>query len=286
MLLKERRLNPLIHPTAVIHPSAVLDPTVQIGPYSVIGEGVRIGRGTILHNHVTLQGATVIGEDNEIFPYAVLGAEPQDLKYKGSDTTLIVGDRNRIREHATIHRGTEVGGNKTIVGNDCLIMVGVHIAHDCVLEDEVVIANGTMLGGHCLVEFGAGIGGGVGVHHYSTIGTLSFIGGFARITKDVPPYIVVEGAPAEPRKPNTPALVRRHWSLDDIERLRSAYRMLFRDQGIPVRLAIDLLRAEPDQLAPIHRLCDFLERTETGVHGRQRESNRTASERGSTVQEP
>lgn len=267
-------MNDRIHPTAVIDPKAELDSGVVVGPYSVVGAGARIGRGTVLHNHVTVQGPTTIGEHNTVYPYAVLGAEPQDLKFQGYDTELIIGDRNRIREHATIHRGTELGGGRTIIANDCLIMVGVHIAHDCVIEDEVVIANGCMLGGHCLVEFGAGLGGGVGVHHFTTIGTLAFVGGMARVAKDVPPYVVVEGAPAEARKINTTALLRRKWAPEDIERLRGAFKLIWRDHDTPVQQAIDELRGRVDQIDPVVRLCDFVERTQEGVHGRSRESMR------------
>lgn len=274
-----------IHPTAVIHPRTELDPSVSVGPYCVIGEGVRIGAGTVLHNHVTVLGPTVIGRDNTVYPYAVLGAEPQDLKYQGGQTALVIGDRNRIREHATIHRGTEVGGNRTVIGSDCMIMVGVHVAHDCVIEDQVIIANGSMLGGHCCIETGAALGGGVGVHHYTTIGTLAFVGGMARVAKDVPPYIVVEGSPAEPRKLNTTALVRRRWSMDSLERMRLAFRMIFREPSMPAMLAIESLRADAKQIPEVHRLCDFLERTQVGVHGRQLERGRTAGERGTASSE-
>lgn len=269
----------LIHPTAIVHPKAELDAGVRVGPYCVIGEGVRIASGTVLHNHVTVQGPAEIGRDNEVFPYAVLGADPQDLKYQGHDTALVIGHRNKIREHATIHRGTELGGERTIIGDDCLLMVGVHIAHDCIIEDRVVVANGTMLGGHCRVETGAGIGGGVGVHHFTTIGTLSFVGGYSRITHDVPPYLVVEGSPAEPRKVNSIALVRAQWDGADIERLRAAYRLIFRQPELPAAEAIDALRRETGQIAPVLRLCDFLERVQMGVHGRQAERGRNSDTR-------
>lgn len=265
-----------IHPTAVVHPSAQLDEDVAIGPYCVVGAGVRIGAGTVLHNHVTIQGPTTLGRENDIFPYAVLGAEPQDLKYKGHDTELIIGDRNKIREHATIHRGTEFGGYKTRIGSDCLIMVGVHVAHDCVIEDEVVIANNSMLGGHCLIEFGAALGGGAGVHHFATVGTLSFVGGMSRITKDVPPYTVVEGSPAEVRKINTTALMRRKWPVDEIERLRDAFREMYRSPDETVQSTVDRLRLVEGQSRHVVRLCDFVERTHGGVHGRYRELTRDA----------
>lgn len=263
-----------IHPTAVINPKAEIEDGVEIGPYTVIGAGVRIGADTVLHNHVTIQGPTTIGCDNVVYPYAVLGAEPQDLKYQGHDTELIIGDRNRIREHATIHRGTEFGGGRTTIGDDCLIMVGVHIAHDCVIENEVVIANGCMIGGHCLIEAGATMGGGVGLHHFTTVGTLSFIGGLARVSRDVPPYLVVEGVPAEPRKVNTTALMRRRWPMDDIEHVRSAFKQMFRTHDRPMIQVIEALRSQPGQIRPVHHLCDFVERMQIGTHGRYREALR------------
>jgi UDP-N-acetylglucosamine acyltransferase len=274
-----------VHPTAIVHPRARLGEGVEVGPYCVIGAEVRIGARTVLHNHVTVQGPTEIGADNTVYPYAVLGAEPQDLKYRGGLTTLVIGDRNRIREHVTIHRGTEVGGNRTVIGSGCMIMVGCHIAHDCVIEDGVVMANGCMLGGHCLVEQGAVLGGGVGVHHFTTIGTLAFVGGMARVTKDVPPYVVVEGTPAEPRKINTTALVRRRWAMEDVERLRAAFRRIFRDPSVPAAEAIESLRSAPGQIRPVLNLCDFVERVQFGVNGRQLERDRTADERGLTRSE-
>ena len=263
-----------IHPTSIVDPSAELGDNVHIGPYCVVGPRVRIGAGTRLHNHVTVQEDTTLGRDNVVFPFAVLGAEPQDLKYAGTPTRVVIGDRNRIREHATIHRGTELGGGCTRVGSDCLIMVGVHIAHDCTIEDEVVIANATMLGGHCLVERGAAIGGGVGVHHFTCVGTMAFIGGMSRIARDVPPYCVVEGTKAEAKKINTTALMRRRWDEREIEALREAFRLLFRDHDRPVRDAIADLRRRENTPASVMRLCDFVERTHTGVHGRQLEQHR------------
>lgn len=267
-------MSTTIHPTAVVHADTELGDGVVVGPYTVIGAGVRVGPGTVLHNHVTVQGPAEIGAENVIYPYAVLGAEPQDLKYEGRDTSLVVGDRNKIREHATIHRGTELGGGRTVIGSDCLLMVGVHVAHDCVLEDEVVIANGSMLGGHCSVEFGATIGGGAGIHHFATVGTLAFVAGMARIAKDVPPYLVVEGVPAEPRKVNTTALMRRRWPTDAIERLRTAFRMIFRAPELTAMAAIEQLRGEAGQSGAVLRLCDFVERAQIGVHGRHREVQR------------
>ena len=266
-----------VHPTAIVDQSAELGSDVAVGPYCVIGPEVRVGDGTVLQNHVTVQERVTLGRENIVFPFAVLGAEPQDLKYAGLPTRVEIGDRNKIREHATIHRGTELGGGCTRVGSDCLIMVGVHIAHDCTVEDEVVIANNSMLGGHCLVEQGAAIGGGVGVHHFTCVGTLSFIGGMSRVARDVPPYCVVEGTRSEAKKINTTALMRRKWCETEIEALRDAFRMLFRSSEVSVSEAIDLLRSRPDAHPSVMRLCDFVERTDAGVHGRQLEKSRGAS---------
>ncbi len=263
-----------IHPTAIVHHRAELDDGVEVGPYCVIGEGCRIGADTVLHNHVTVQGPTTIGRENVVFPYSVVGAEPQDLKFEGHHTELVIGDRTKIREHATIHRGTELGGAKTVIGSDCLIMVGVHIAHDCVVEDRVVIANNCMIGGHCLIEEGAALGGGVGIHHFTTIGTLSFVGGLARVSKDVPPYVVVEGSPAEPRKINTTALMRERWPTDELERLRSAFKRIFRTSDVPAQVAVEQLREGESASAAVLKLCDFVERAQLGTHGRYLESTR------------
>ncbi|MFG0274218.1 MAG: acyl-ACP--UDP-N-acetylglucosamine O-acyltransferase [Phycisphaerales bacterium] len=260
-----------VHHTAVIDPDAEIHPSARIGPYCVIGAGVTIGANCVLHNHVTIEGPTHLGEENVVYPFAVLGAEPQDLKFKGSATELVIGDRNRIREHVTIHRGTEVGGGKTVVGSDCLLMVGAHIAHDCVIEDQVVIANSAMLGGHTHVEVGATIAGGAGIHHFTSIGQYAFVGGMARISKDVPPFLVVEGAPAEPRKVNTTALVRRGWSPQEVEAVRQAFKRLFRNLDTPMQVTMDDLRAIPNQFPSVVRLCDFIERMQLGVHGRYRE---------------
>jgi len=263
-----------IHPTAVIGDSARIGEGVRIGPYCVIEDGATIGDGCVLHGHVTVYGSTTIGKDNILYPYAVLGAEPQDLKFHGEESALVVGDRNRIREHTTLHRGTEVGGGVTRVGSDCLIMVGAHVAHDCVIEDEVVIANSVMLGGHCLIETGVTIAGGAGVHHFATVGRYAFVGGLARIPKDVPPYVVYEGNPAEPRKLNTTALLRRGWDVEVVEQLRAAYKALFRNPDEPVLVTMERLRSDPKQPPCVVHLCDFLERMQMGVHGRFLESTR------------
>lgn len=268
--------NSHIHPSAVVDPTARVHDSASIGPYAVVGPGVTIGPRTVLHNHACVIGPTVLGADNIIFPFAVVGAEPQDLKFHGEYSELVIGDRNRIREHVTIHRGTELGGGKTVLGSDCLIMVGAHIAHDCILEDHVVIANSVMLGGHCLIEFGATVAGGAGVHHFTTVGRLAFVGGLARIAKDVPPFLVVEGNPAEPRKVNTTALLRQAWPSEEMEAIRAAFKQLFRGDD-PIAVTMQNLRADSGVSRNVLHLCDFLERMQLGVHGRYRETFRPAT---------
>lgn len=269
----------MIHPTAVIHPSARIDPGAVVGPYCVIGPEVAIGKATVLHNHVTVQALTVMGEENVLYPYCVVGADPQDRKYRGERTTLVIGHRNRIREQATIHRGTSNGGGATRIGNDNLIMVAAHVAHDCIIGDDVCLANQVMLAGHVHVEDGANIGGGAGIHHFATVGAYSFVGGLARITKDVPPYMLVEGSPAVVRAVNEIALVRRNFATQEIDAVRDAFKRLYRDNGAPMAdKLVELRREYPTSDAVIH-LCDALAATAHGVHGRARENARRDDKR-------
>jgi len=269
-----RAAGAAVHKSAVVSPDARLGEGAEVGPFCVIGPNVTIGPGAVLHNNVTIVRDTTLGADCTVHPYAVLGADPQDLKHRGERTELVIGDGTSIREHATLHRGTALGGGRTVIGSDCLIMVGVHIAHDCIVEDEVVIANGAMMGGHCLIETGATIAGAAALHHFTTVGRYAFVGGMARISRDVPPYLVVEGSPAEPRKVNTTALQRRKWPERDVETLKKAYRALFRSDNGPMQHTMERLRAEPGQADCVLKLCDFLERMSTGVHGRWRETLR------------
>ncbi len=270
---------PKIHPTAIVDPSARLAAGVEVGPYCVIGPEVVIGEGTILHNHVTLQCLTTIGRENVFYPFSVIGADPQDRKFGGERTTLVIGDRNTIREHVTIHRGTGNGGALTHIGDANLIMVAVHIAHDCVLGDEICIANQVMLAGHVHIEDGANIGGGAGLHHFATVGACAFVGGLARITKDVPPFMIVEGNPAEVRAFNSLAMTRRGYSPEHIDAVKDAYKRLYRDNGAPMSdKIIDLKQQYSDVPAVVH-LCDSLAAAAEGVHGRAREISRPDNKR-------
>ena len=216
-----------IHPTAIVDSSADLDEGVEIGPYCVVGPNVRIGRGTRLHNHVSVSGPTTIGRDNVLYPFSVVGADPQDLKFFGEHAVCLIGDRNVIREHVTIHRGTQNGGGVTRVGSDNLLMVSAHIAHDCTVGSHCVIANQVMVAGHVVIQDYVNIGGGVGIHHFVTVHQFAFIGGLTRIKKDIPPYMVIDGDPAEVRGVNVVGLTRRKFSAEEIAALKDACKRLF-----------------------------------------------------------
>ena len=277
---------PTIHPTAIVDASARIADSVRIGPYCVIGPEVTLGPRTVLHNHVIIQSLTTIGADNEIYPFAVLGADPQDRRFQGERAYCTIGDRNRIREHVTVHRGTANGGFYTRIGSDNLIMVAAHIAHDCQIADYVTIANQVMLAGHVCVEDGGNIGGGAGIHHFVTVGTCSFVGGMARISKDVPPFMIVEGNPAEVRAVNSIAMNRRDYEPDDIDAVKDAFRRLFRDNDATMSEKIEALRQSYPHVDAVTALCNALTATADGVHGRAREQKRVDDKRSADLPAP
>ncbi len=260
-----------IHPTAVVDPSAVIADGAIIGPSCFIGPDVVVGPGTELLNHVTVQCNTTIGRDNRIYPFSVIGGDPQDKKFANEVTTLVIGDRNEIREHVTIHRGTENGGGITVVGNDNLLMVASHVAHDCILESNLVIANQVMLAGHITVEEFATIGGGAGINQFSRIGRCSYVGGLARITRDVPPYMIVEGTPAEVRAVNIVAMSRRGYPEDQIDAMKEAHKRLFRENGGSLVEKMALLLEEFGEHLPVQHLCKAMAASSEGKHGRSNE---------------
>jgi UDP-N-acetylglucosamine acyltransferase len=219
----------LIHPTAVIHPGAELHPTVQIGAYAVIGENVKVGPQTTIGAHVVIEGPTEIGARNQIFPGAAIGLEPQDLKYNGEMSWVKIGDDNRIREYVTINRATGVG-EATLIGNNNLLMAYVHVAHNCVIEDSVVISNAVSMAGHVQIESKAVLGGMVGIHQFVHIGRLSMIGGCSRIVQDVPPYMLVEGNPAWVRSLNLVGLKRAGITTAEMGQFKKAFRTLYRSK--------------------------------------------------------
>lgn len=246
----------LIHPTAIIHPDAELDPTVKVGPYAVIEQGVKIGAETTIGSHVVISGPTEIGSGNRIFPGAVIGLEPQDLKYKGGRSRLQIGNNNLIREYVTINRATEEG-EATIVGNNNLLMAYVHVAHNCVLEDRVVIANGVALAGHVCIESQVTIGGVLGVHQFVRIGHLSMVGGMSRIDRDVPPYMLVEGNPCRVRSLNLVGLKRHGSTNEDLSILKKAFRLIYHSEFSPTQALKELEPLTDNQY--VRHLQQFLQ---------------------------
>jgi UDP-N-acetylglucosamine acyltransferase len=262
-----------IHPGACVHPEAVVGDGTRIGPGCVVGPGVRIGRDCELVANVCVYGPAVLGDRNVVHPGAVLGGPPQDLTYRGEPTDLVIGDGNTFRELVTVNRGTVKGGGRTTIGNDNLLMASVHVAHDCILGNRIVIANGVLLGGHVLIQDEAWFGGLAALHHYVTVGTQCFIGGMARITQDVPPFMTVEGHPARVRCVNVVGLRRRGYPPAEIEALRAAHRLLWRSPTTRHRAAEELL-ARPDLPGPVRTLAEFVLASEQGRQGRAREAQR------------
>src|SRR5512146_845832 len=187
---------PSIHPLAFVHPTAQLAEDVVVGPFAYVGPEVNLGAGCLLHHHAQIEGQTTAGPHNEFFPNCLLGSYAQDLKYRGGPCRLTIGSHNKFRENCTVHIGTEDGGGNTRIGDHNLIMVGAHIAHDCEVGSNVILANNVLLAGHVVVEDWVVISGGAASHHFVTFGQHSFVGGLSAITKDVPPYMIVEGHPS------------------------------------------------------------------------------------------
>jgi UDP-N-acetylglucosamine acyltransferase len=252
-------LTTLIHPTAVIHPNADLHPTVQVGAYAVIGARVKVGPGTMIGPHVVLDGWTEIGARNQIFPGAAIGLEPQDLKYDGSLTLVKIGDDNLIREYVTINRATR-SGEATIIGNNNMLMAYAHVAHNCVLEDHVIISNSVSLAGHIHIESQARISGVLGVHQFVRVGRLAMIAGMSRIDRDVPPFMLVEGNPSKVRSLNYVGLKRAGFAdLEDgrvLQSLKKAFRLLYRSE-LTFNQALEQLDVLADNELLQH-LCQFI----------------------------
>lgn len=260
---------------AAIDSRAEIDLDVEIGPYCVIGPHVRIGKGTRLENGVTIMGHVTIGQYNRLYPGVVIGGEPQDLSYQGSDTQVIIGDHNTFREGVTVNRATEKEDHVTSIGNHNYFMACSHVAHDCRLGNHIIMANGTLLGGHVHIHDHASVSGGVGVHHYATIGSYSFVAGLSRVLHDVPPFMLVDGHPTRPRCINVVALKRNEFSPEAIECLAEAHRLLYRAK-VGLDHAREILRGN-DQLAPqVNALLAFVQDQQEGKHGRARERRRHA----------
>ncbi len=222
---------PEIHPTAIVAPGATLADDVAIGPYCIVGEHVVLGPGVRLTAHVVIDGRTTIGEGSRLFPFASIGQEPQDLKYNGEPSSLVIGRRTTIREYVTINPGTAGGGMVTRIGDDCLLMVGVHVAHDCQIADNVIMANNATLAGHVVVEEYARLGGLCAVHQFVRIGRHAMIGGMSGVERDVIPYGQAMGDRARLCGLNIIGMQRHGYSREDIQGLRAAYQFLFSGDG-------------------------------------------------------
>lgn len=253
----------MIHETAVIDPSAKIGKDVSIGPYSVIGPQVEIGDGTWIGPHVVVQGPTRLGKHNKIYQFASVGEAPQDLKFKGEETWLEMGDHNTVREFCTINRGTAQDHSITKIGNHNLFMAYVHIAHDCVIGSHTVFSNNASLAGHVIVEDYVVFGGFSGVSQFCRVGAHSFIATNAVVIKDVPPYVLVSGHYAKPYGLNTVGLQRRGFSEDAVNDIKRAYKVLYR-QGLKVAEAIAVLR-ETEQPAEVNTFLQFIEQSKGGI---------------------
>lgn len=254
----------VIHPSSVIEDGAVIGANVKIGPFCYIGANVEIGEGTVLTSHVVVNGVTKIGKDNHIYGFASIGEVNQDLKYAGEPTRTEIGDRNRIRESVTIHRGTTQGGGLTKVGNDNLLMVNTHVAHDCTVGNHCILANNATLAGHVSIDDFAIIGGMTAVHQFCTIGAHVMVGGCSGVAQDVPPYVIAQGNHATPFGINLEGLKRRGFSKDAMNAIRHCYKALYRNG-----LTLDEAKIEIEKIAakqPEAQLfVDFFQRSTRGI---------------------
>ena len=252
-----------IHTTAIVDSNAELGEDVEVGPYTVIEADVAVGSGSRIGSHVLLASGARLGKIVQVFKGAVIGTAPQDLKFKGERSIAIVGDRTIVREFSTIHRGTEASG-KTIVGADCLLMAYSHVAHDCVLDDKVLLANSVNLGGHVHIGEQAGIGGIVPVHQFVRIGKHAFIAGGTRVPKDVPPFVLAPNEPLRFAGLNTVGLKRRGFSAERIAAIKHAYKLIYLSD-LNVTQVIVRIKEEMEITQEIQEIIDFIEGSERGI---------------------
>ena len=253
-----------IHSTAIVDSAAEIDKGVKIDAYAVIKGNVKIKKGTTIGHHAYIEGPTEIGENNKIFQFASIGSPPQDLKYKGEDTKLLIGNGNIFREFVTINRGTPTGNGYTQIGNRNFFMAYSHVAHDCVVEDEVVLANNATLAGHILVQKRAIIGGLSAVHQFSRIGAYAMIAGKTGIVKDVPPYMLASGPRAKLFGLNVIGLERNGFTKEEINALKKAYNILFKRKS-KFSDAVDTISKELSNYKVIRFLLDFLKDSKRGI---------------------
>ncbi len=254
----------MIHSTAIISDTTVIANDVEVGPYTVIGDHVEIDSGTKIDSHVVINGPTKIGKDNHIYQFASIGDDPQDKKYADEETALVIGDRNTIREFCTVSRGTTQDKGQTTVGDDNWIMAYCHIAHDCVVGNQTIMANNATLAGHVHLDDWVICGGFSGIHQFCKIGAHAFLGMYTAVNRDVPAYTLASGQPAVPKGINSEGLKRRDFSTDQIRNIKNAYRLVYR-KGLKLSAAmeqIEALLAEQPELQPF---LESLRSSERGI---------------------
>ena len=255
--------QPTIHPSAIVDPEAEIASSASVGPYSIIGPGVVIGERVTVGSHVLIERDTTVGDDTRIFKGAVLGTDPQDLKYADEPTTLAVGSRTTIREYATLNRGT-IDAGTTSVGDDCLIMAYAHVSHDSRVGNHVILANSVNMGGHVVIEDWAIVGGVTAIHQFVRIGCHSFVGGGSRLPQDVAPYVMVAGSPCAAYGLNIVGLRRRGFQRETIRQIKETYRLVFQSD-LNVSQALEQLAAREDLVPEVAHMVAFIQSSERGI---------------------
>ena len=254
----------MIHPTAVISENANIGDNVTIGPFCVVDDNVTIGDGCILKSHVVVRGPTRIGKNNKFFQFSSIGEDCQDKKYAGEPTELVIGDDNEFREGVTVHRGTIQDNSITIIGSRCLLMANAHVAHDCVLGDDIILANNVAVAGHVHIDDFVIVGGAVGIHQFCKIGAHAFLGAGGIILRDVPPFVMVSGQKNIPQGINSEGLTRRGFDKADIMAIKRAYKTIYRE-GNTLEEAISKLSAQEDNVEGVTVMTAFLKTAERGI---------------------
>jgi UDP-N-acetylglucosamine acyltransferase len=260
--------TPRIHPTAIVDPNAQVHETCEIGPFCIVEKNVKLGPGNKLLSHVVIQNDTTVGKDNTFFPFSVIGGVPQDLKYEGENTELLIGDGNTIRESVTLNIGTKGGGGVTKVGNHNLLMAYVHLGHDTIVENNTIIGNSCQIAGHVLIEDYAIIGGVSGVSQFIRVGAHSYIGGFSGVDRDMPRFSLGRGpSPGfEIWGMNLVGLKRRGVSSDTISALQEVNRIFFKDKSTEKEVALKKIEQEVEQFPEVRQFVDFIRGSQKGVY--------------------
>ena len=257
-------MTTFIHQTAIVATGARIGEGSYIGPFCTIGESVVLGERVRLDSHVVVDGSTSIGDDTHVYPFASIGLAPQDLKYAGETTATEIGKRNQIREFVTVHRGTSGGGGLTKIGDDNLLMAQAHVAHDCKLGNEIIMANAATLAGHVEISDRANVGAYSGVHQFCRVGFEAFVGGYSVVVKDAPPFAIIQGNHAKCYGLNRVGMRRRGYSRDTIEKLHHAYHLLL-SAKLNTSQALERIKAEISDCKEVDLLVNFYETTKRGV---------------------